>query len=356
MTQSASQRTGVTRPRSSASATHRGNQATRVSLAIVRLGPLLILVGLCIALAVATPTFLSVRNLGNVGVAASVVAILAVGQLFVIMTAGIDLSVGSLIALTSVCGALWVRDFGSALGFLMIPTMIVVGVLAGLVSGLLFVKGRIPHPFLPTLAMLMAARGIALLLTGGTPITGLPESVQFIGSGFIGPIPAAVVLVIVVAIVAYIALNKITWGQWVKAIGGNKEAARRVGVPVNKVLISVYAISGGSAGIAAIVVSGQTNSAYPTSGLNMELFAIAAVIIGGASFFGGRGTVLGALVGALILGVIQNGLNLLNVSSNWQYVALGVVVLVAVELDVVRVYLEGRMRVIRTEESEVAKP
>jgi ribose transport system permease protein len=320
-------------------------------LQAVRLGPFLMLIAIGIGIAAMTPLFLTSANLFNVGLAASVVAILAVGQLFVIMTAGIDLSVGSLIALTSVSAALLVVDTGVP-GWLMIPLMILVGAIAGGVSGTLYVKGRIPHPFLPTLAMLMAARGLALLFTGGQPITGLPEEVRWIGSGRIGPVPASVLLVIVVVAIAYVALNKLKWGAWVRAIGGNKEAARRVGIPVDGVLISVYVVSGASAGIAAIIVAGQTNSAYPTAGLNLELQAIAAVIIGGASFFGGRGSVLGALVGALILAMIQNGLNLLNVDSSWQFIALGVVIVLAVELDVLRGSLERRLKVARTEESE----
>jgi ribose transport system permease protein len=321
-------------------------------LGLVRLGPLLILVGICIVFTVLSPYFLTVENFANVGLASSIVALLAIGQLFVIITAGIDLSIGSLIALTSIIGALWVRGYGLSLGWLMIPTMILVGIGAGLINGLLFVKGRIPHPFLPTLGMLMAAQGAALVVSGGTPIDGMPSLVQFFGSGRVGPVPAAVLLVFVAAVLAYIALNKLTWGQWVKAIGGNRESAVRVGVPVAGVLISVYAVSGFFASIAAIVVSGQSNSAYPTAGVNQEMYAIAAVIIGGASFFGGRGTILGTIVGAVILGVIQNGLNLLNVNSDWQYIALGVIVVIAVELDVVRVSLERRVRVSRAIASE----
>lgn len=333
-------------------ATRRRNSAVKLGLSAVRIGPLLMLIVLVLVLTVLSSNFLTLRNVGNIGLAASVVALLALGQLFVIMTAGIDLSQGSMIALTSVSAALLVSDLGAGAGWLMIPLMILVGALAGTVSGLLYVKGRISHPFLPTLAMLMVARGLALVFSGGKPVTGLPDSVRFLGQGKAGPIPIAIILVIVVAVVAYIGLNKLTWGGWVRAIGGNTEAARRVGVPVNKVLISVYAISGVAAGIAAIVVSGQTNSAYPTAGLNLELSSIAAVIIGGASFFGGRGSVGGTLVGALILGVIQNGLNLMNVDSSWQNVALGVVILLAVELDVLRGILEKSLRVIRSEESE----
>lgn len=328
------------------------SQGLRAALTVVRLGPVLLLVLIAGILTALNPLFLSPVNLGNVGLEASVVAILALGQLLVIVTAGIDLSVGSVIAMSSVLGALWIRDLDLVSGWLVIPSMILVGGLAGAVNGTLFVKGRLPHPFLPTLAMLMVARGVALVVSDGQPITGMPASVTAIGSDRIGQIPFAVLLVVGLAVLVHVLLRRITWGQWIYAIGGNREAARRVGVPVNKVLISVYVFSGMCAGTAAIVVSGQTNSAYPTAGNLMELSAIAAVIIGGASFFGGRGTVVGTLVGALILGVIQNGLNLLNVQSSWQYVALGTAVVIAVELDVLRNHLETRLRVVRSEESE----
>lgn len=330
----------------------RPNQGLHAALTLVRLGPVLLLAILVVTLGTLSPVFLSPVNLGNVGLEASVVAILALGQLLVIITAGIDLSVGSLIAMSSIFGALWIRELDLVSGWLVIPTMILAGGLAGAVSGTLFVKGRLPHPFLPTLAMLMIARGVALIVSGGRPITGMPEAVTAIGSDRIGEVPLAVLVVAGLAVLVHLLLRRVTWGQWIYAIGGNREAARRVGVPVDRVLISVYVMSGMCAGTAAVVVSGQTNSAYPTAGNLMELSAIAAVIIGGASFFGGRGTVIGTLVGALILGVIQNGLNLLNVQSSWQYVALGTAVIIAVELDVVRGRLEARLRTVRSEESE----
>ena len=341
-------------PGATAPPKERSNRLVKVSLSVVRLGPLLMLALIVVIMTSLSPVFLTSRNMGNVGLEAAVVAILALGQLLVIITAGIDLAVGSLIAMSSIFGALWIREAEIVSGWLTIPTMIVVGGLAGAVSGLLFVKGKIPHPFLPTLAMLMVARGVALLVSDGQPITGMPESVRQLGSGRIGDVPVAVILVAVLAVVFHLLLSRITWGQWIYAIGVNREGARRVGIPVDRVLISVYVISGMSAGTAAIVVSGLTNSAYPTAGNLMELSAIAAVIIGGASFFGGRGTVIGALTGALILGVIQNGLNLLNVDTSWQYVALGTVIVLAVELDVLRGYLESRLRTIRTEEKEAA--
>ncbi|MGC0273223.1 ABC transporter permease [Pseudactinotalea sp. Z1739] len=325
----------------------------RWGLTLVRMGPALMLLLLAIAMSILTPVFLSGRNLGNIGLESSVVALLALGQLLVIITAGIDLSVGSVIAFASVLGALWVREANIVEGWLIIPSMIAGGILAGAVSGTLFVKGRLPHPFLATLAMMMVARGAALLISEGRPITGMPPAILALGSHRVFGVPVAVFLVLGLALLVHILLSRITWGQWIYAVGANKEGAKRVGIPVDRVLISVYVISGFFAGVAALVVSGQTNSAYPTAGNLLELSAIAAVIIGGASFFGGRGTVFGALVGALILGVIQNGLNLLNVAAAWQYVALGVVVIIAVEMDVVRQRLETRLKTAEAEHKPV---
>lgn len=335
------------------SATATGGHRLRWGLTAVRMGPALMLLVLVVVMSLLSPVFLSGRNLGNIGLESSVVALLALGQLMVIITAGIDLSVGSVIAFASILGALWVRDVGLVEGWLVIPTMMLGGALAGAVSGTLFVKGKLPHPFLATLAMMMIARGAALLISGGQPITGMPESVQQVGSARFFGVPLAVIIVLVLAVLVHILLTRITWGQWIYAVGANKEGAKRVGIPVDRVLISVYVMSGFFAGTAAIVVSGQTNSAYPTAGNLLELSAIAAVIIGGASFFGGRGTVFGAMVGALILGVIQNGLNLLNVDPSWQYVALGVVVILAVELDVIRQRLETRLKSVQVEEKQV---
>lgn len=329
-----------------------GSQKLRWGLFTVRMGPALMLLVLMIAMSLLSPYFFTGRNLGNLGLESSVVALLALGQLLVIITAGIDLSVGSVIAFSSICGALWVRDVGLVEGWLVVPTMMLSGALAGAVSGTLYVKGKLPHPFLATLAMMMIARGAALVISDGVPITGMPAAVTYIGSARISGVPVAVILVAILAVLVHIMLTRITWGQWIYAVGANKEGAQRVGIPVDRVLISVYIVSGFFAGTAALVVSGQTNSAYPTAGNLLELSSIAAVIIGGASFFGGRGTVFGAMVGALILGVIQNGLNLLNVDPSWQYIALGVVVVLAVELDVLRQRLETRMKSVQADEKD----
>jgi ribose transport system permease protein len=193
--------------------------------------------------------------------------------------------------------------------------------------------------------MLSIARGLALWLSGGQPIRGMPEVVNVIGGGSIGWLPVSAVVVLAIAVVVYVLTTRIVWGRWIYAVGGNPDAARRTGIPVNKVLISVYVLSGLAAGIAGIITAGRLNAGSPTFGELAELDSIAAVVIGGASFLGGRGNVLNALVGALMIGVIRNGMNLLAVDAFFQLIVIGVVIVVAVEADVLRGYLEDRFRV-----------
>jgi ribose transport system permease protein len=275
-------------------------------------------------------------------------ACLAIGQLFVILVGGIDLSVGSLLALCTVTGAL---AYGSWPAPFVIPAMLATGAAVGLLNGVMLVKGRMPHAFIPTLATLNAARGLALMLSDGAPQPGMPKVVQTAGAGDLGPIPVPVVIVLAFAGLAWLLANKLQWGRWVYLVGADKEAARRLGIPVDRVIISVFVLSGLAAGLAGLITAGRTNAGYPSAGQLDELAAISAVIIGGASFFGGRGTIGGAIAGVLIFGVINNGLNLLNVSTYLQLVAIGVIVVVAVELDVVRRRLEDRFRTLRGKEA-----
>ena len=321
-------------------------QALNLALRVIRLGPLLILIALMAILSLASPFFLTGDNISNVAVQVAPLACLAVGQLFVILVGGIDLSVGSLLALCTVTGALaygW-GDFG---GVLVIPTMLVTGMAVGALNGIMLVKGRMPHAFIPTLATLNAARGLALLLSDGAPMPGMPGLVRTIGSGEVGPIPVAVLVVAGFALLAWILATRLQWGRWIYLVGADKEAARRMGIPVDRVIISVFIISGLGAGLAGLITAGRTDAGYPSAGELDELAAISAVIIGGASFWGGRGSVGGAIVGVLIFGVISNGLNLLNVNTYIQLIAIGVIVVVAVELDVIRRRLEERFRTMR---------
>lgn len=316
----------------------------RLGLAAVRLGPVLVLVVLWIAMSLASPVFFTQRNVTNLGVQASVVAVLAIGQLIVIVTRGIDLSVGSVLSLATVTGGLAYDTQALGHGLPVALTMLLTGAAVGALNGLILVKGRIPHAFIVTLAMYYAARGLALVLSDGGSLPGMPPLVQDAGGGFVGEIPVPVIVVLALGLLAFAFMARTRWGRWIYATGGNPEAARRAGIPVARVLISAYALCGLAAGFAGLITAGRTNSGFPTAGNLAELDAIAAVTIGGASLFGGRGNVLNAIVGALILATIRNGLNLLDVSSFWQLLVIGTAILVAVELDVIRGRIEERLR------------
>jgi ribose transport system permease protein len=311
----------------------------------LRTGPLLILVVLVAVVAATTPVFRTGENLGNVLSQTSVISILALGQLLVIVTRGIDLSVGSTIALSSVVGALLFQDGYPA--SVVIVAILATGVAVGFVNGAVYVWGRVPHPFIVTLATLSAVRGIALWASDGTLVFGMPGSVQKVGSDRIGWFPYSYFLVIGLALLVLVLTTKMVWGRWLYAVGGNPDAARRAGIPVSRVLITVYVLSGLAAGFGGLLIAGLTNAGSPNYGQLAELDAIAAVIIGGAAFAGGRGHVGNALVGALTIGVIRNALNLHNVDAFFQLIVIGVVILLAVEADVLRGFLENRVRVAR---------
>ena len=315
----------------------------RVGLLALRAGPLLILVILIGIVVATTPVFRTSQNLGNVLSQTSVISILALGQLLVIVTRGIDLSVGSTIALSSVVGALLYQDgYGSGV---VIVAILATGVAVGFVNGAVYVWGRVPHPFIVTLATLSAVRGIALWASDGTLIFGMPGAVQKVGSDRISWFPISYLVVIGLALLVLILTTKLVWGRWLYAVGGNPDAARRAGIPVSRVLITVYVLSGLAAGFGGLLVAGLTNAGSPNYGQLSELDAIAAVIIGGAAFAGGRGHVGNALIGALTIGIIRNALNLHNVDAFFQLIVIGAVILLAVEADVVRGYLENRFRV-----------
>jgi ribose transport system permease protein len=272
----------------------------------------------------------------------------------VILTRGIDLSVGANLSLSAVVGAIVWRDHGSA--SLSVLATLGTATLVGLINGVIYVKGRLPHPFIPTLAMLTAASGLALYLSDSKTIQGVPQFVNEIGSGRIasipggGPVgwfPTATVVVVIVGVVVALATRRLVWGRWIYAVGGQPEAAVEMGIPVKGVLVSTYVISGLCAGIGAIVLSGRTGASSPLYGNLLELDTIAAVIIGGASFLGGRGHLGHALVGAVMIGVIRNALNLLNVNVFFQMIAIGLIIVIAVEADVLRNHLEARARSIQ---------
>ncbi|MFQ5822782.1 MAG: ABC transporter permease [bacterium] len=299
-----------------------------------QLGPLLALVVLIIILSFTSPYFFTIDNLLNIFRQSSVNALLALGQLLVIITAGIDLSVGSILGLCIVIVAKALKAGWPITSS--IACCFAVGIGVGWLNGILLTKLKLPHPFISTLGTMNVARGLALIISGGFPISDLPDSFRIWGASSIGIIPMPVILVLFVYLVSHFFLNQSIAGRDIYAIGGNKQAAFYSGIPVKQRLVMVYTLSGTMAAIAAIILAGRMNSGYPLAGMGAELDSIAAVIIGGASFFGGVGTVWGTLVGALIMGVLRNGLNLLNVSTYWQTVVIGAVIVWAVWFDVLR--------------------
>ena len=305
-----------------------------VTALLRRFGPLLGLLVLCAALGTLSDHFLTFDNLINVFRQSAVNALLSLGQLVVIITAGIDLSVGSILGLSCVLVALLLKT--GVPPVMAVLAALAIGAVLGSLNGVLLTKLHLPHPFIPTLGMMNVARGLALVICGGFPISELPPGFRFWGAGSVGWIPAPVIVVVVFCLVVHVFLTRTTVGRDVYAIGGNPQAALLSGVPVDARLILVYALSGVTAAAGAIVLAGRMNSGFPLAGMGGELDSIAAVIIGGASFFGGVGTVGGTLVGALIMGVLRNGLNLLNVSAYWQTVVIGLVIVAAVWVDVVR--------------------
>ena len=293
-------------------------------------GTLLGLIGLSIVLWIMTPYFLTVSNLLNVAQQTSINAIIAVGMTFVIITAGIDLSVGSLVAFSGVVLAS-VLQAGVPLPIAILVGL-GVGLSCGMINGLLITQGRIP-PFISTLGMMSVARGAALLYTKGRPVSGFSENFRYLATGEIFHIPVPVIIMGVVYIIAHFVLNRTKLGRYAYAIGGNEEAAILSGINVKLYKTMVYALCGMLSGLAALILTARLNSAQPIAGNMYELDAIAATVIGGTSLMGGEGTVLGTLIGALIMGVLRNGLNLLGVSSFIQQIVIGSVIIIAVLMD-----------------------
>jgi ribose transport system permease protein len=293
-------------------------------------GTLLGLMVLVIVLWILTPFFLTISNLLNIAQQTAINAIIAVGMTFVIITAGIDLSVGSILAFSGVVLASVLHTD------IPIPIAIIiglaVGLCCGLVNGLLITFGRLP-PFISTLGMMSVARGAALLYSNGRPISGFYPSFRFLATGEILHIPMPVIIMIFVYIGAHFVLTRTKLGRYTYAIGGNEEAALLSGVNVKFYKATVYSICGMLSGLAAVILTARLNSAQPIAGIMYELDAIAATVIGGTSLMGGEGTIIGTLIGAFIMGVLRNGLNLLGVSSFIQQIVIGSVIIVAVLVD-----------------------
>lgn len=302
--------------------------ARRAADALQRAALLLALLGLSGVLALLTETFLTWSNVVNVLRQASINLVIAVGMTFVILSGGLDLSAGALVALVSVVTGLLMLKLSIATG---IAAGLLVGVAAGLAVGALVAYGRVA-PFIATLGAMTIHRGLALIVTDGDIITGLPEPFAWLGSGFVGPIPAPVVVAAAVVALGYLLLTQTPFGVNVYAIGGNVEAARLSGIDVRGTLLRIYALMGLLTAIAGIVMTARVRSGQPTLGQGFELDAIASVIIGGSNLRG-EGSMTGTVVGALLIGVLRNGLNLLQINYFWQQVAIGLVIIFAVLLD-----------------------
>lgn len=288
------------------------------------------LIALSIVLWILTPHFMTVSNLLNVAQQTTLVAIIAVGMTFVIITGGIDLSVGSALAFSGVAMATLLQK-GVPLSIALLAGL-GAGLLCGLVNGLLITIGRLP-PFIATLGMMSVARGAALVFTGGRPVSGFSDTFRQIAVGEIFHIPAPVIIMLAVYLIAHFVLTKTKLGRYTYAIGGNEEATILSGVNVRLYKTLVYGLCGMLSGLAAIILTARLNSAQPIAGMMYELDAIAATVIGGTSLTGGEGTIFGTLIGALIIGVLRNGLNLLDISSFVQQIVIGAVIIVAVLFD-----------------------
>lgn len=291
------------------------------------------LVGLMVVISLMNPNFLTTNNLLNLLLQVTANGFIAFGMTFVILTGGIDLSVGSVLALSSAITAGLISQ-GVPVPIALVLAILLGGIL-GMLNGLLISYGKLA-PFIVTLASMTIFRGITLVYTNGNPITGgLGDSYlfQFLGQGYIVGIPFPVILMFLIFSLLYVLLHKTAFGKSVYALGGNEKAAYISGVKINKVKIIIYTISGMMAAISGLIITSRLSSAQPTAGASYEMDAIAAVVLGGTSLSGGKGRILSTLIGALIIGVLNNGLNIIGVSAFWQQVVKGVVILIAVLLD-----------------------
>lgn len=315
-----------------------GNTAVRRSAGeeikrfAMRNGALIGLILLAVVLSLAAPAFLTGPNILNVGIQAATVAILAFGETFAIVAAGIDLSVGSVAAVSSMFAAYAGASMGMP-AWLTVVVGIVAGAVFGALSGIANAYLKLPS-FIATLAMMSVARGLTLVISDGRPIS-TSAVVNFFG-GTILNIPVPIVMMIIMGIIAAIILNFTTIGRSMYAVGGNMEASRLSGISVHKTQIVVFILSGIFAAVAGLVIAGRLHSAQPQAATGYEMDAIASTVIGGASLSGGKGKVSGTFVGAILLAVIRNGLNILNVSSFWQQVVIGLVIAAAVSFDTLR--------------------
>lgn len=307
----------------------------------VRLESLVVLICLGAVMTFLSPYFLSVSNFLNILLATSTIGVLAIAATFVIGSGGLDLSLGSVMGLSGVVGAYVAVNMGmpTALG---VAACIGAGALAGYVNGQLVTRAFVPA-FIATLGMLGLARGLALVISNGRVIYGLPATMVYIGQGRPLGIPMPVIIFVLVALITHYILAFTRFGRYTLAIGDNENAARTAGIKVERHRLILYTLSGGLAGLAGLLFMTRINSGDPTAGISYELTAITAAIIGGTNLFGGRGSILGSMIGALIMGVLQNGLNLLAVQSYYQQMAIGAVLIFAVFIDQYQVRRESKV-------------
>jgi ribose/xylose/arabinose/galactoside ABC-type transport system permease subunit len=286
---------------------------------------------ICLVLAFSTPRFFTVSNMLTIGNQVSINALLAFGVTFVIITGGIDLSLGSMVAVTGVVAATFAHPETYPL-IVPIFTGLLAGLAIGAFNGFVITKSKVP-PFIVTLGTMTIGRGLALILSNGRPVSNLSDSFNFIGGGNIFGIPFPIIILIIAFIVCSVILNKTILGRYMYAVGGNEPAARASGIRVNNVKMWVYTICGLLSAMGGILLTSRITTGQPNAGAGFELDAIAAAIIGGTSTSGGTGTMTGTLIGALLIGVISNSLDLLNVTSYYQQVVMGVIIIGAVVLD-----------------------
>ncbi|HRZ64197.1 MAG TPA: ABC transporter permease [Spirochaetia bacterium] len=298
-------------------------------------GPIVAILILGIFLSIRTDRFLTAQNFTNIVRQAASIGLISIGMMLAILTGGIDLSVGALMALSTILMGKAVQAGWPGLW----PVLVCLasGFLLGAFNGLLLTKLKLPHPFISTMGTQNIFRGACLLLTAGTPISGMPPAVKWAGSSFVaGALPVSALILILVYLVFGFFLRNTTLGRHIYVVGGNTTTARLSGVNVDFTLVMVYALSGLMCGLAGLVLAGRVDAVYPMAGIGWETDAIAAVIIGGSSFFGGRGNILGTFSGLILISVLRNGLNLMNITPDMQTVILGTVIILAVFIDVVR--------------------
>ena len=294
-------------------------------------GIFVVFIIICLILSFISPQFLTVSNWTIIITQASINALLAFGVTFVIITGGIDLSLGSMVAVTGVTAAMLAHPNTFPIA-LPIFAGLLSGLLMGVFNGFIIIKSNIA-PFIVTLGTMTIVRGLALILSKGRPVSNLSDSFNFIGGGNVLGIPFPIIVLILIFAICSITLKKTLLGRYIYAVGGNEQAARASGINVNQVKMAVYSISGLLAGLAGILLTSRITTGQPNAGASFELDAIAAAVIGGTSTSGGTGTMTGTLVGVLLIGVINNGLDLLNVTSYYQQVVMGIIIIGAVVLD-----------------------